>query len=65
MKYRVVDHPLDLHARLKLGVHLRLEESDAIAAVGFALVERQIRAFQQPFGIIAVLWCQRDTDAHR
>ena len=50
MQHRIADGPLELESRLQLGVHLRQEEPDAIAAVGLGLVQRQIGTFQQPFG---------------
>ena len=65
MQHRVADHPFEFEAGLQLGVHRRHEKPDAIAAVGFGLVQRQIGAFQKPRRVGSVRRRQCDTNAHR
>ena len=65
MQHRIANCLFELEARLQLGIHLRAEEPDAIATLGLAPVQRQIRTFQKPFRIVSVLGRQRNADAHR
>ncbi len=59
----IANRPLELEPGLKLGVHFRREEPEAIAAVGLALAESEIGALQDAFRLDAVLRGKRDADA--
>ena len=54
---------LELAARLRLGVHLRLEEAEGRFAVGLGAIERQVGVAQQTIGVVAVGGRDGDADA--
>src|ERR1700733_4752924 len=60
----IADNGFELDPAFQFGIHFRQKEPDAIAAVGFSFIDREIRAFQQPLGRVAIGRCERDADAH-
>ena len=64
MQHRVTNSRFQFGSRKQLGIHLGLEEPDAITPVGLGFVHCQIGAFQKPLRVVSVFRRQCNANAY-